>query len=215
MNYMNLKKQPNIIEHFADTPECYIVLPGSSGGLHHPLMKLLFDAFVKRGESVVAMEYPYQTNGGVPPENDLTEEIEALKVVVKNIRRHGYDKIRYVCKSLGGLVATWALEDPILRESCISIDIFGFVVPRGAEKGVDVEFARDKIRVVVQGELDDYGNAVQVERYIKQFGCSAQVVKIDNADHSYRHLGSRTEPTHEAEAIERYFKVIDDTNRLQ
>jgi predicted alpha/beta-hydrolase family hydrolase len=172
-------------------------------------MQMLYQRFVERDYSVVLMEYPYQTNGGQPPENDLSEEINALKVVVDELKKKGYQRFTYVCKSLGGLVATWLMREPEYTENCENIHLLGCVLPRGDEEGIDAVSAREKIRLVIQGELDEYGNVESVRNYLKTAGCDAEVIEIKDGDHSYRHLGSRELPTHEAEAVEALFAHFD------
>jgi hypothetical protein len=94
------------------------------------------------------------------------------------------------------------------HESCDAIHIMGCVLENGDEKGVDVISAIDKIGVVVQGELDDYGNSQAVGDFLRKHGCNAHVIGIPNADHSYRHLGKRDAPTHEQEAVDALFDAI-------
>jgi len=193
---------------FYGGPECYVLLPGSSGGLNHPLMKMLYKGLSSRRKSTVMMEYPYQTRNSAPPANDLSEELTALKVLLKDLNTKGFDRFTYIGKSIGGLVATWLMREEIYRQSCSAIHIMGCVLSRGDEEGVDILAANDKIGVVVQGELDDYGDSQTVRASLALNGCSAMVVGIPNADHSYRHLGKKDAPTHEREAVEELFGAL-------
>lgn len=189
-------------------PECYVLLPGSSGGLKHPLMKMLFKGLKARHKSTVMLEYPYQTRNTSPPANDLSEELSALKVLLADIEKKDFDRYTYIGKSLGGLVATWLMREDAYRESCSAIHIMGCVLDNGDEEGIDVLAAKDKIGVVVQGELDDYGDSQIIKAHLQANGSMAQVIGIPDGDHGYRHLGKRDAPTHEQEAVSELFKAL-------
>ena len=189
-------------------PGCCILLPGSSGGLHHPLMKMLYKGLISRGKSTAMLEYPYQTKNAAPPANDLSEELDALKILLADLNSKGFERFIYIGKSLGGLVATWLMREDTYRESCDAIHIMGCVLARNNEEGVDMTAARDKIGVVIQGELDDYGNSQVVTSVLTQSGCNATVIGITDGDHSYRHMGDRDLPTHEQEAVDKLFAEI-------
>ncbi len=194
---------PKTEEHLIKTDECYVLLPGSSGGLHHPLMQLLFGELVDRQCSVLSLEYPYQTHGG-KPSNDLVEECEALKEVLNYLAQQGYDKYRIIGKSIGGRIAmTYFSQTHDSR--VLSIDNFGFTMLADDTENNIMSSAKEVLRIVIQGELDEFGTPGDVRDYLDTINCKAQVLTIIDGDHSYRHHGSRELPTYEKDAVKQYF----------
>lgn len=201
-------QKPKTIESLKEGELCYVLLPGESGGLHHPLIQLVYQRLSDGPQSVVAMEYPFQTRGDEPPKNDLSEEIDATKHVLADLNEKGYQKFIFICKSLGGIVATWLIREQECADMCEGIYIFGCVRPNDDGDGIDVAAAKNKLRLIIQGELDPFGSPDDIREYLRAYDCPAEVVGIKDGDHSYRHKGSRELPTHEPEAVDELFRFI-------
>jgi predicted alpha/beta-hydrolase family hydrolase len=208
MNY------PKTIESLQpNSTECYLLLPGSSGGIHHPLMKMLYAACTDKSLSTVLLEHPYQTRGAEPPAHDIYEEIDAIQAVYTELLEKGYQTIHVIAKSIGGRIITWMMRDSAIEQATGDIIILGCVMNRrDGGKGVDILAAKDHITLVVQGELDDFGDSAAVKRFLENADCDARVVGIPHADHSYRHNGDKSLPTHELEAVEAVMNFMEQAS---
>ncbi len=172
-----------------------ILLHGSSGGIELPFMVKLFDYCVEGGRSVVAFNFPYIEQGDTgKASEELIEELAALGEVVKFAKQFDYKHIRFVGKSLGGLVAakyiTETLGDidtPFTYElvilGCI-VSYYDMALPKTL-KGI----------TTVQGSEDKFGTAQEVEELLQKIvqdrTTTIKVYELPNADHSYNTPGTK------------------------
>jgi predicted alpha/beta-hydrolase family hydrolase len=172
-----------------------ILLHGGSGGIEVPFMVKLFDYCVGDGGSVVAFNFPYIERGdGGKASEGLVEELAALDDIVEFTKQFGHKHIRFVGKSLGGLVAakyiaeTLSLVDiPFTHE----LVILGCIVPY-----YDISLPKTlKAVTIVQGSADKFGTPLDVEYLLQKIVpkevVAIQVHEVSNADHSYNTPGTK------------------------
>lgn len=175
-----------------------IVLHGGSKGKDSAFIQKLVNRSKQEGRSVLALDFPYLTRGGKPSDG-LIDEAESLKSILKVVKALGYEKIHFVAKSLGGIVASKVLNDlPETEQSQYSITIYGYAMPY-------IHF--DKFTgsiVVVHGDNDRHGSMEEVNKSLANSPSNNKtVITIEGADHSYN-----KEDTKENEAIEAGYKAM-------
>lgn len=65
---------------------------------------------------------------------------------------------------------------------------------------VKIASMKDKLKLVIQGENDRFGNAAAVKDELTQHDVEGKVIEVTNADHSYRN--SEKEPVFQEQAIQ-------------
>lgn len=169
-----------------------VVLHGGSKGKDSVFMQKLVTRSRLEGHSVMALDFPYLTEGGKPSDG-LSDEVKSLKSILNLVNHLGYEKLHFVAKSLGGIVASKVLNEiPKDEHPRYSITVFGYAMPY-------IHF--DKFTgniVVIHGDNDRHGNAEEVNKNLaKSPSNNKKVISIEGADHSYN-----KEDTKENEAIQ-------------
>lgn len=185
----------NFIETNSDT--LYVLLHGSKRGMGQSLQLKIFEECKKQGHSVVNFNFPFYERGEDHSSSpELTEEIETLNKVLVSCNSSKYKKVRFIGKSLGGIIGAKFLSnlDPEDQKR-FSIIIFGYVTGE-----IDLKSFPGKI-VIIQGERDRYGDVETVKRDMA-YAISKDIAyhEIKNADHSFRN--ELKEPDYEDMAIE-------------
>ena len=109
------------------------------------------------------------------------------------MKNEGYEKITIVAKSLGGIIASYWLGKN--ADANVEVAVLGYVIG-----GVKTEFMKSKLKLVIQGENDRFGNAQAVKDELAHGSVKARVIELPRADHSYRN--EQKEPVYQATAIE-------------
>jgi predicted alpha/beta-hydrolase family hydrolase len=178
----------------------YLVLHGGGPeGVETPFISNIINALTGTGSSVFGFNFPYcerceESSSG----EELTEETAALDKVVQFLRSEGYEKIVVVAKSLGGIITSYWLDQHI--DEKIEVVVLGYVMG-----SVKTEALQSKLRLVIQGENDRFGNAEAVKGELAKHNVEAEIVEIPDADHSYRN--EQKEPVYQDKAIEELLKI--------
>ena len=80
-------------------------------GVETSFIASIFDAIATTKNSVIGFNFPFcdreEVNSSGP---ELKEEVGALKCVIDFVRSEGYEEIGIIAKSLGGIIASYYLE---------------------------------------------------------------------------------------------------------
>lgn len=178
--------------------KAYIIVHGSGPvGVETDFIASIFDSIAITENSAICFNFPYcdrgEDNSSGP---ELKEEVAALKCAVDFIRSEGYKNIGIVAKSLGGIVASYYLEQ--YPDDKIKLAILGYI-PNDVKQTAII----NNLDFVIQGENDRFASPSEVQKIV---GDSASIVEIKNADHSYRN--SEKEPVYQNIAIERLIEWV-------
>jgi len=173
----------------------YLVLHGGGPeGIETPFISNIINALTTTGNSVFGFNFPYCERGEESSSGEeLTEETTALDQVVQFLRNEGYEKIIIVAKSLGGIITSYWLEQHPTEN--VELVVLGYVIG-----SVKTSALQNKLRLIIQGENDRFGNARAVEEELATFNIEADVVEVPKADHSYRN--EQKEPVYQEQTIE-------------
>lgn len=180
-----------------------ILLHGLKVGMDSGLVSKVFDRSETVGNSVVAFNFPYFSRGEKNTSGeDLHEELDAVRQVLKFARSNEFTEIRLIGKSLGGIVAGEFLKT-LPEEEQLKFK----VVVLGYDTGdIDLSTFPGEI-TVIQGSEDDHGTYAQVMTDLSKSKASKiNYVNIQGGDHSYRDSSDKT-INHEDEAVEAVFNL--------
>jgi predicted alpha/beta-hydrolase family hydrolase len=171
----------------------YLVLHGGGPeGIETSFISNIIRRLTSTGNSVFGFNFPYCERGDENSSGpELTEETATLARVVQFLRNEGYEKVVIVAKSLGDIITSYWLEQN--KAEAIDVVILGYVI--GSVKS---EALQGRLRVVIQGENDRFGNADAVREELAKYSVRAEVIEVPKADHSYRN--KQKEPVHQEEA---------------
>ena len=163
----------------------YLLLHGIRGGIHEAYTQALFTKLKSRGDTILAINFPYMSRGeDRTAMSNLSEEIKALQTAVDFLRSVDKTPIHIIGKSFGGIVAShWLSEDR--RGEDTDLSIMGFVPGEG---NILTASLGGKLRVVIQGQYDAYASPAKVRSELSAHQIDADVIEITNADHSYRDI---------------------------
>lgn len=186
------------------TKQLNVLLPGSSMGFQTGLISKIFNRFVQEGLSTVSFNYPFLDRGEENSSGpELKEEIKMLKEVMQDIGIDSYERVNFIGKSLGGIVAAHFLARQGNQRwlKNFSLSILGYVKGSINLEGISCP------TIIIQGQNDRYGDIEQVKNdFQAKDHTHIQFVEIASADHSYRDQEKR--PVFEEEAIEALFNFI-------
>lgn len=170
----------------------YLVLHGGGPeGIETPFISNIINSLSNKNTSVFGFNFPYcergEENSSGP---ELLEETETLNQVVEFLRKEGYAKIIIVAKSLGGIITSYWLEN---NSRDVEVVILGYVIG-----SVKTENLKDRLRLVIQGENDRFGDARAVKKDLDDHGLQAEIIEVANADHSYHN--NQKEPVYQSQA---------------
>lgn len=167
---------------------------GGPEGVETPFITNIINSLSNKGSSVFGFNFPYCERGEENSSGEeLTEEIEALNTVVKFLRDEGYEKIVIVAKSLGNIITSFWLEKQ--PDANIEVIVLGYGIG-----SVKTEALKGKLKLVIQGANDRFGNAAAVKDELTQHSVEAAIVEVPDADHSYRN--GQKEPVFQDKAIQ-------------
>lgn len=176
-----------------------IVLHGSSQGMDSPLIEKIVQHCRKAGDSVLAFNFPYMERGEEKWSGpELKKELEALKSVMEYCQVERFESIRFIGKSLGGVVASYYLKS--LKEADAKVTKYSIVVLGYIAGTTDLKGFSGSI-TIIQGEKDKFGGIGVVKKDLKE--ASSKDIKyfeVAGADHSYRDPDTK-EPKYEDVAV--------------
>ena len=176
----------------------YIILHGGGPvGVETDFISSIFDAIAATRNSVLCFNFPYcereeEASSGL----ELKEEIDALKRAVDFAYLEGFSKIIFVAKSLGGIIASYYLEQ--FPDSQIELIILGYIPSEIKQRAIS-----HNLKLVIQGTNDRFASPIEVK---KNVGSLVEVIEILDADHSYRN--SKKEPVYQETAIKELMKWV-------
>lgn len=176
----------------------YIVLHGISEGISSDFIQSIYTTLTDRGEAVLAFNWQYLDTGSEPSKG-LVDEQAALQSAANFLRGEGYSHFRIVAKSLGGIVTSRWLHSH--TDSNVEVGILGYVIG-----DVMTASLANRLKVVVQGERDRFGNAAAVKTELESNNVTANVIEIADGDHSFRNQAG--EPAYQKEAIKQLLELI-------
>jgi predicted alpha/beta-hydrolase family hydrolase len=181
--------------HKRGSKTVYLVLHGGGReGVETPFITNIISSLSNKDISVFGFNFPYCERGEENSSGEeLTEEIETLDVVVKFLHDEGYEKIVIVAKSLGNIITSfWLAKQP---DTIVEVVVLGYVLG-----SVNTEALKGKLKLVIQGANDRFGDAAAVRDELTQHSIEAAIVEVPDADHSYRN--GQKEPVFQDKAIQ-------------
>ena len=176
----------------------YMILHGGGPvGVETDFISSIFDAIAVTKNSVLCFNFPYcerEEEASSGPE--LKEEMNALKQAVDFAYLEGFSKIIIVAKSLGGIIASFYLEQ--YPDSQIELLILGYIPSEIKQRAIS-----NNLKLVIQGTNDRFASPIEVK---KNVGSLVEVIEIIDADHSYRN--SKKEPIYQETAIKELMKWV-------
>ena len=176
----------------------YIILHGGGPvGVEIDFISSIFDSIAATKNSVLCFNFPYcerveEASSGL----ELKEEIDALKRAVDFAYLEGFSKIIFVAKSLGGIIASYYLEQ--FPDSQIELIILGYIPSEIKQRAIS-----HYLKLVIQGTNDRFASPIEVK---KNVGSLVEVIEILDADHSYRN--NKKEPVYQETAIKELMKWV-------
>lgn len=177
---------------------------GSKEGMNMSLMQKVFRLSISQGHSVLTFNFPFAERGMEQSSGpELVEELETLQTFLNYCDYKNFSKVRLIGKSLGGIIASFYLdqlnsEDP----QKLSVIILGYVVG-----------SLDKLKnfkgpiTIIQGERDKFGGIKEVKKDLSTaISRNITYFEIKGADHSYRESDTKR-PIYEDEAIQLLLKI--------
>ena len=175
----------------------FLLLPGLNGGVDSPLMQDTYIRCQERG-SVLAVDYPFYVRGMARASEGLREEVSLLQTAYAFLKQElPNSHITIIGKSLGGIVIANWLEQ--YGKPDVSVALLAF--DRG-EQNMKAKPFEGRLKVVIQGEHDSYGNGRAIIEELATYAIGAEVIEIPGVDHSYR-------PNGENAALDALFTAID------
>ncbi len=174
-----------------------IILQGGSYGIESTFIRNIYDNSVKKGNSVIAFNFPYYERGEESSSGpELKEELNALQNILDYSRYKEYKHVRLIAKSLGGIVASYYLSNLSQKDmNNFSVVVLGYIAGQTKLKQFNGPIK------IIQGEKDKFGGIDVVKEDMKSaVSKEIQFIEIPNADHSYREMETK-EPRYEKLAI--------------
>ena len=176
----------------------YMILHGGGPvGVETDFISSIFDAIAATKNSVLCFNFPYcerEEEASSGPE--LKEEVDALKRAIDFAYLEGFSKIIIVAKSLGGIIASFYLEQ--YPDSQIELLILGYIPSEIKQRAIS-----NNLKLVIQGTNDRFASPIEVK---KNVGSQVEVIETIDADHSYRN--SKKEPIYQETAIKELMKWV-------
>jgi len=175
-----------------------VVIHGGDYDINTSFMQKVFNSCKEVGHSVIAFNFPYIERGEEKSSGpELLEELATLQNFLDYSDYKSFEKVRFVAKSLGAIVASFYLDKIAPEESNkFSIVALGYVVGSVRLKNFKGEIA------IIQGEKDKFGDINVVKDDLKDAKSrDIRYFEIKGADHSYKDPETK-EPVYVDEAVE-------------
>lgn len=170
-----------------------IVLHGSSNTKDSPLSVEMCRRAAEIGLTAFRFDFRYVERGGAAGFNPYKEGIEDLIGAYNFIQSFGKEmkprRIYLAGKSLGGLVALTLAQKQEYRDKIRGVVMFGFALHQPGQTKTLLPppdlTAPDCEVLVIQGDLDPFGNLDEISEYCLEAGLSVDIFSIEGAGHSY------------------------------
>lgn len=179
-----------------------IVLHGGSHTKDSPLSVEMCQRAANIGLTTLRFDFRYVQSGGPANFNPYTEGLEDLIGAYNFIQSFGKEmkprRIYLAGKSLGGLVALFMAQKPAYRNSVRGVIVFGFALHQPGQTKTLLPppglTAPDCDVLVIQGELDPYGNLDEISEYCLEAAIPVDIFSIEGAGHSYEPIQRPGQP---------------------
>jgi predicted alpha/beta-hydrolase family hydrolase len=175
-----------------------VIMHGGSADINAPFMQKVFELSRSKGNSAIMFNFPFIERGEDHSSGpQLKEELETLRQMLIFVKAENYSHIRLIGKSLGGIVASYFLNNlPLKDQKKFEAIILGFVVG-----DINLDNFSGKI-TVIQGENDKFGGIKAVEDALRKAKSKdVRYYEVKGADHSFRDPQTK-EPLYENKVFE-------------
>jgi len=158
-----MTKLPSFQYHYqSNSRQLDVVLPGISDGIALPLLQKVINLSREKGNSVLAFDYLFFERGEEKSSGlELREEQQTLKDLLAFVHAEEYDHVRFIGKSLGGIVASYFLKNLSPEEQQkYSVIVLGY-----AKEYIDLRPFAGRI-MIIQGEKDKNGGIEEVKKHL-------------------------------------------------
>lgn len=170
-----------------------IVLHGSSNTKDSPLSEGMCKKAAGIGLTALRFDFRYVPKGGPAGFNPYKEGIEDLIGAYNFIQSFGKEmkpkRIYLAGKSLGGLVALALAQKKEYRDKIRGVIVFGFALHQPGQTKTLLPppdlTAPDCEVMIIQGELDPFGNLDEISEYCLEAGLPVDIFSIEGAGHNY------------------------------
>lgn len=158
---------------------------GAGGNRQTPLLVRVGEALASSGRMALLYNFPYtQRQRRVPDKPDLLEA--TVEAVGREARALGASRLVLGGKSMGGRMASQAVAKGLAADALVFL---GYPLhPPGRPEQLRDKHLRE-IRVpmlFLQGTRDDFARWDLIESVTQRLGPLATLVRLEDADHSYR-----------------------------
>lgn len=192
-----LSQLPTYTHHnILNSNTLFVILHGGGAGITDPFLSKIYSRIQEANQSYIAIQMSFIDLGESSSSGAETlREIQEVQTVLDQIDLSNYENIRYIGKSLGGLVLQrFITKSSIINNAETNLTILGYLVG-----DVDVSNFKGKLHVI-QGENDPYGKPEIVKKELDNSPSSSVKLDIVNhGDHSYRN--EKKEPIYQDEAV--------------
>ena len=170
-----------------------IVLHGSSNTKDSPLSVEMCRKAAEIGLTALRFDFRYVRKGGPAGFNPYKEGIEDLIGAYNFIQSFGREmkpkRIYLAGKSLGGLVALTLAQKKEYRDKIRGVIVFGFALHEPGQTKTLLPppglSAPDCEVLVIQGELDPFGNLDEISEYFLEAALPVDIFSIEGVGHGY------------------------------
>jgi predicted alpha/beta-hydrolase family hydrolase len=188
-----------------------IVLHGSSNTKDSPLSVEMCKRAAGIGLTALRFDFRYVQKGGPAGFNPYREGLEDLIGAYNFIQSFGKEmkprRIYLAGKSLGGLVALALAQKAGYRDKIRGVVVFGFALHQPGQTKTLLPppglTAPDCDVLVIQGELDPFGNLDEVSEYCLEAGIPVDIFSIQGAGHGYEPVQRPGQPAPEPGELEK------------
>jgi predicted alpha/beta-hydrolase family hydrolase len=168
--------------HDSKSNTLYVILHGGNKGIHDPFLHKIYNKITTSNQSYITIQMPYFDRGESQSSTpETTEEMLAIDNVLSSIDCTKYQQIRFIGKSLGGLVLSRCiLNNPKLNTKTTHLTILGYLVEHINLKGFNGNLE------VIQGDNDPYGSITEVQKSLDLSSIDYNLKIVKGGDHSYR-----------------------------
>ncbi len=166
----------------ANSQELTVIVHGGGEGINSEFIQKIKNVFNSQTTLLIQMPWLNRGEEGTSTPT-FDEEILAINQIINSIDVSNIESIRFIGKSIGGLVLLNYIYQnfKMLKRFKIALSMLGFLVDK-------TEFDKTKpfnIRII-QGTNDKYGKIEDIIKMIKKEQTPISLLRIEGADHSYR-----------------------------
>jgi predicted alpha/beta-hydrolase family hydrolase len=191
-----------------DMRSMLVLAHGAGAGMNHTFMIALSKELASRGMGTMRFNFPFVENGKGRPDFPAVAEKTIEMVILKTHEMFSDIPLFAGGKSFGGrMTSHYVSKNPELIRGLI---FYGFPLHAPGKPSVDRAAHLTSIKVpmlFLQGTRDTLAQWSLIEEVCSQLP-TAQLVKIDKADHSFKVSGTDTMPVLADESVSFIDRVI-------